>query len=77
MTDRIITGLWQLAGGHDQKPDVESCSRVMEELVLKGLALTFDMADRESFFHTSFYATISKLTLLRRFVVVLVMQTTE
>ncbi|KAL7408935.1 NADP-dependent oxidoreductase domain-containing protein [Mrakia frigida] len=45
MSNRIITGLWQLAGGHDEKVDVESCSRVMEELVQKGLAMTFDMAD--------------------------------
>lgn len=48
MRDKIITGLWQLAGGHDQTIDVEQCSQIMEELVDAGLTSTFDMADRKS-----------------------------
>ncbi len=42
---RIITGLWQLAGGHDSKVDMLGAVREMEKLVERGLT-GFDMADR-------------------------------
>lgn len=44
---RIITGLWQLAGGHDEHVDVGACADTIRAFVAAGLS-TFDMADRES-----------------------------
>lgn len=44
---RIITGLWQLAGGHDADIDIHSAASEMGELAQKGLT-AFDMADRAS-----------------------------
>ncbi|ORY33135.1 aldo/keto reductase [Naematelia encephala] len=41
---RIITGLWQLAGGHDSAVDVASCAKAMQELSESGFT-GFDMAD--------------------------------
>lgn len=43
---RIFTGLWQLAGGHEQQVDMEAAVEVMKALVDRGL-YAFDMADRE------------------------------
>lgn len=43
---RIVTGLWQLAGGHDEKVDVATCAGVMSAYTGRGLT-AFDMADRE------------------------------
>ncbi|KAF3767064.1 Aldo/keto reductase [Cryphonectria parasitica EP155] len=42
---RIINGLWQLAGGHDQKVDIENASAAMDILIDSGLDC-FDMADQ-------------------------------
>lgn len=42
---RIITGLWQLAGGHNAELDRAEAVEVMRELVVRGLT-AFDMADR-------------------------------
>lgn len=44
VVSRLITGLWQLAGGHGQV-DVAACTQSMNEYVDAGLT-TFDMADR-------------------------------
>ncbi|KAI0421269.1 NADP-dependent oxidoreductase domain-containing protein [Xylaria grammica] len=41
---RIISGLWQLAGGHDEKVDIDAAAREMESLVDSGFNC-FDMAD--------------------------------
>ncbi|KAI0107193.1 NADP-dependent oxidoreductase domain-containing protein [Nemania sp. FL0031] len=41
---RMISGLWQLAGGHDKKVDVDAAARAIEGLVDLGLDC-FDMAD--------------------------------
>ena len=45
---RILTGLWQLAGGHDAEVDVQSAAEEMSTLVDRGLT-GFDMADRAWF----------------------------
>lgn len=42
---RIITGLWQLAGGHDAEVDIGGAAKEMGKLVQRGLT-AFDMADR-------------------------------
>ena len=42
---RILTGLWQLAGGHDANLDLDSAAEHMGMLVRRGLT-GFDMADR-------------------------------
>ncbi|KAI8264198.1 hypothetical protein K4K58_012467 [Colletotrichum sp. SAR11_239] len=41
---RILNGLWQLAGGHDQDVDVAAAARAMKPLIDAGLD-AFDMAD--------------------------------
>ncbi|KAI8316269.1 hypothetical protein K4K59_000167 [Colletotrichum sp. SAR11_240] len=41
---RILNGLWQLAGGHDQDVDVAAAARAMTPLIDAGLD-AFDMAD--------------------------------
>lgn len=41
---RIISGLWQLAGGHDEKVDVHAAARTMQRLIDSGFNC-FDMAD--------------------------------
>ncbi|KAL3422267.1 endoribonuclease L-PSP [Phlyctema vagabunda] len=41
---RLISGLWQLAGGHDDEVDVESAATFMLPLIKAGLNC-FDMAD--------------------------------
>ncbi|KAJ8114083.1 hypothetical protein ONZ43_g4993 [Nemania bipapillata] len=41
---RMISGLWQLAGGHDETVNVETAARAMEPLIDSGLDC-FDMAD--------------------------------
>ncbi|KPI40770.1 uncharacterized protein AB675_10725 [Cyphellophora attinorum] len=41
---RIINGLWQLAGGHDEHVDLASAAGVMDDLIQEGFD-TFDMAD--------------------------------
>ncbi|KAI0474476.1 NADP-dependent oxidoreductase domain-containing protein [Xylaria cf. heliscus] len=41
---RMISGLWQLAGGHDQRVDIDAAARAMEPLINLGLDC-FDMAD--------------------------------
>ncbi len=41
---RIISGLWQLAGGHDEKVDIDAATRAMELLINLGFDC-FDMAD--------------------------------
>ncbi|KAF5869295.1 putative endoribonuclease l-psp protein [Botrytis fragariae] len=41
---RMVSGLWQLAGGHDQNVDVEAAAKAMEPLIEAGLDC-FDMAD--------------------------------
>ncbi|TGJ85179.1 hypothetical protein E0Z10_g3607 [Xylaria hypoxylon] len=41
---RIISGLWQLAGGHDEKVDIDAAARAMELLANSGFDC-FDMAD--------------------------------
>lgn len=41
---RIISGLWQLAGGHDEKVDIDAAARTMERMVESGFNC-FDMAD--------------------------------
>lgn len=41
---RIINGLWQLAGGHDEHVDLASAAGVMDDLIEDGFD-TFDMAD--------------------------------
>jgi predicted oxidoreductase len=42
---RMITGLWQLAGGHDTHIQLDECAKEMRPLIEAGLT-TFDMADR-------------------------------
>ncbi|KAI8229900.1 putative endoribonuclease l-psp protein [Colletotrichum sp. SAR 10_96] len=41
---RILNGLWQLAGGHDQDVDVAAAAKAMKPLIDTGLD-AFDMAD--------------------------------
>ncbi|KAI8244689.1 hypothetical protein K4K53_003052 [Colletotrichum sp. SAR 10_77] len=41
---RILNGLWQLAGGHDQDVDVAAAAKAMKPLIDAGLD-AFDMAD--------------------------------
>ncbi|CAG8979960.1 hypothetical protein HYALB_00013091 [Hymenoscyphus albidus] len=41
---RLITGLWQLAGGHDKDVDISVATRGMGPLIEAGLGF-FDMAD--------------------------------
>ncbi|KAI1812396.1 Aldo/keto reductase [Poronia punctata] len=41
---RMISGLWQLAGGHDKHVDIDTAARAMKPLVDVGLDC-FDMAD--------------------------------
>lgn len=41
---RIVSGLWQLAGGHDTHVNLTSAAGVMADLVAEGFD-TFDMAD--------------------------------
>ncbi|KAJ8131701.1 hypothetical protein O1611_g1920 [Lasiodiplodia mahajangana] len=41
---RMISGLWQLAGGHDEEVDIDAAAYAMEGLIDKGLDC-FDMAD--------------------------------
>ncbi|TGO35003.1 hypothetical protein BHYA_0174g00290 [Botrytis hyacinthi] len=41
---RMVSGLWQLAGGHDQNVDVKAAAKAMEPLIEAGLDC-FDMAD--------------------------------
>ncbi|KAI1123717.1 NADP-dependent oxidoreductase domain-containing protein [Nemania abortiva] len=41
---RMISGLWQLAGGHDEKVDIGAAANAMERLIDSGLDC-FDMAD--------------------------------
>jgi predicted oxidoreductase len=41
---RIISGLWQLAGGHDEKVDIDAAARAMNPLIGFGFDC-FDMAD--------------------------------
>ncbi|TRX97178.1 hypothetical protein FHL15_001972 [Xylaria flabelliformis] len=41
---RMISGLWQLAGGHDERVDIDAAARAMKPLVDLGLNC-FDMAD--------------------------------
>ncbi|KAI1424133.1 Aldo/keto reductase [Xylaria sp. FL1777] len=41
---RIISGLWQLAGGHNEKVDIDAAAHAMEPLVDLGFDC-FDMAD--------------------------------
>jgi aryl-alcohol dehydrogenase-like predicted oxidoreductase len=42
---RMVTGLWQLAGGHDTNLQLDECAKQMQPLIDAGLT-TFDMADR-------------------------------
>ncbi|KAI1176587.1 NADP-dependent oxidoreductase domain-containing protein [Nemania sp. FL0916] len=41
---RMVSGLWQLAGGHDEKVSIDTAARVMENMVDSGFDC-FDMAD--------------------------------
>ncbi|KAI0437407.1 NADP-dependent oxidoreductase domain-containing protein [Xylaria telfairii] len=41
---RIVSGLWQLAGGHDETVDIDAAARAMESLTNLGFNC-FDMAD--------------------------------
>ncbi|KAI1745099.1 NADP-dependent oxidoreductase domain-containing protein [Xylaria scruposa] len=41
---RMISGLWQLAGGHDERVDIDAATRAMKPLIDLGLNC-FDMAD--------------------------------
>ncbi|KAI0201974.1 NADP-dependent oxidoreductase domain-containing protein [Astrocystis sublimbata] len=41
---RMISGLWQLAGGHDEEIDIDAATRTMKRLVDSGF-YCFDMAD--------------------------------
>ncbi|KAI0455949.1 NADP-dependent oxidoreductase domain-containing protein [Xylaria acuta] len=41
---RMISGLWQLAGGHDERVDIDAAARAMEPLINLGFNC-FDMAD--------------------------------
>jgi aryl-alcohol dehydrogenase-like predicted oxidoreductase len=47
---RMVTGLWQLAGGHDTHLQLDECAAQMQPLIDAGMT-TFDMADRESRLH--------------------------
>ena len=41
---RVINGLWQLAGGHDQEVNLQGAAEVMDDMISCGFD-TFDMAD--------------------------------
>ncbi|KAI8948445.1 NADP-dependent oxidoreductase domain-containing protein [Xylaria longipes] len=41
---RMISGLWQLAGGHDERVDIEAAAQAMQPLINLGFNC-FDMAD--------------------------------
>lgn len=51
---RMISGLWQLAGGHDINFSLNDCAENMQPLIEAGLT-TFDMADRECLISTLIY----------------------
>lgn len=58
---RLISGLWQLAGGHDEKVDIDTAAREMERLTSSELDC-FDMADHYGDAGTASFIESSFLT---------------